>query len=96
MTYIGLVVIRKCFEGSKSEGYYVFLDTEQAEYRLFRKNAPSMNDVFFQPFDGKRVKVEGTVTDYWLSVKKITEIQGNKPDSTNSVELKEESNEKNM
>lgn len=74
MVYNGIVNIRKEFEGSKSEGNYTFLNTGQVEYRLFRMEVHPADDDFFLPFEGKKVEVEGIVTDDWLSVEKISEV----------------------
>ena len=98
MVYSGVIVIRKEFEGSKSEGNYVYLNTGETEYRLFRMDVFPVNDVFFSPFEGKKVEIEGTVTDYCLSVEKISEVQESKTDSQNEIntELEEKKNEKEM
>ena len=81
MAYSGIIVVRKEFEGSKSEGNYTYLNTGETEYRLFRRDAFPVNDGFFHPFEGKKVEVEGTVTDYWLSVEKIAEVPENDVDA---------------
>ena len=74
MIYKGIVSIRKEFESSKSEGNYAYLNTEEGEYRLFRMEVYPADDNLFYPFEGKNVEIEGTVTDGWLSVGKISEI----------------------
>lgn len=81
MVYSGIIVIKKEFEGSKSEGNCAYLNTGETEYRLFRMGAFSVNDDFFYPFEGKKVEIEGTVTDNWLSVEKISGLPENNVDA---------------
>lgn len=105
MVYSGIVKIRKEAEGSKSEGNYAYLATAQEEYRLFRPGMFPVDDDFFSPFKEKKVEIEGTVTDCWLSVEAISELPGDDIALDNGVEgntgsedncNKGENNEKDM
>lgn len=105
MIYSGIVKIRKEAEGSKSEGYYAYLDTGQEEYRLFRPGMFPVDDEFFSPFKEKNVEIEGVVTDCWLAVEAVSELPEDGVAPANDVEgntgsedncNKEEDNEKDM
>lgn len=55
-------VMEYCMQnaGSKSEGKMALLKCDDGkEYFLYRSGEHPVNDVFFTPFDGKRIEVEG-------------------------------------
>lgn len=71
-TYKGQINIRLMNKGSKSEGEYAFLQTDQAEYRLIQDGENLINVTEFLEFNGKEVVVEGSVIDNrWLLVDKV-------------------------
>lgn len=68
----GTILIQEKGEGTKSEGLYAYLETEEQTYRLYRDGVYPINDAFFFPFNGMTVDVEGEVTDLWLAARSIT------------------------
>lgn len=71
-TYHGILHVRSANTGSRSEGRYAYLtDAEGAERKLCRRDAAPFDDPFFEPFDGRRVEIEGTVRHGWLAVDAI-------------------------
>jgi len=76
-TYTGTVLVKKQNIGSKSEGFYTFLISEQMDaiYRLYQKDVFNMNDEFLMSFDRKDVKIIGEIQqDKWLMVNSIEEL----------------------
>ncbi len=69
----GVVQIRLCNEGSRSEGHYAFLVTEECEWRLSRNGGLPFDDPYYTPFDGKSVAIEGESRDKYLIVANIAE-----------------------
>lgn len=71
-TYHGILHVRSANTGSRSEGRYAYLtDAQGAELPLCRRDAAPFDDPFFEPFDGRRVEIEGTVRHGWLAVEAI-------------------------
>lgn len=61
-TYYGLLSLRLCNIGSKSEGTYALLTLEDGkEYVLYRKNTYPADDAFFSPYDAQHLGVRGEV-----------------------------------
>lgn len=71
-TYHGILSVRPANTGSRSEGRYAYLiDDEGIERKLCRKNGAPFDDPFFEPFDGRRVDIAGTLRLGWLVVETI-------------------------
>jgi hypothetical protein len=71
------VLVKKQNIGSKSEGFYTFLISEQMDaiYRLYQKDVFNMNDESLMSFDRKDVKIIGEIQqDKWLMVNSIEEL----------------------
>ena len=61
-TYYGLLSLRLCNSGSKSEGTYALLTLEDGkEYVLYRKGTYPSDDAFFSPYDAQHLGVRGEV-----------------------------------
>ncbi len=77
-TLTGVVVFRKVNVGSKSEGCFPFLQTEDGELvRLAKTGDDSFEQLSLLPFDGKQVTVVGTTNEFDVfCVQEINEIQG--------------------
>lgn len=83
--YIGIIEIRLQNIGSKSEGNYVYLLSEDFEYELFRKGASNCNDDYFTEFNNKNVIVEGeAVREKWIAIHSITLIIENTDNNENN------------
>lgn len=71
-TYHGILNVRPANTGSRSEGRYAYLiDDEGIERKLCRKDGAPFDDPFFEPFDGRRVDIAGTLRLGWLVVETI-------------------------
>ena len=56
----GTLQIRTSNEGSKSEGRYAILLTDEgSEYTLYRAGFMPMDDPYFDPYDGAKVTLTG-------------------------------------
>lgn len=73
MLYEGKVEIREEGKGSKSEGRYAHLMSDDKDYILYRDNTLVVNDTFFEPFEGRQVRVIGQAQErvHYLQVDNI-------------------------
>jgi hypothetical protein len=69
----GVVAIRLCNEGSRSEGRFAYLCCEDGGWELTREGGVPFNDPYYEPFDGLDVEVEGRQSGSFIIVEKISE-----------------------
>ena len=68
----GILQLRTKNEGSKSEGRYAILLTEEGgEYTLYRQNSMPMDDSYFDVYDGATVTVTGIEEEQYFRVEDI-------------------------
>ena len=72
ITRQGTLELRTKNEGSKSEGQYAILLTDEgAEFTLYRAGNMPMDDSFFAPYYGRIVEVVGVEEDPYFRVEEI-------------------------
>lgn len=73
--YQGILGYRLNHVGTRSEGMYAFLVTDEGrELPLCREGAAPFNDTFFEQFDGQRVRISATVDHGWLVVDSVETV----------------------
>ena len=70
---MGVVAIRLCNEGSRSEGRFAYLVSEDREWELTREGGVPFNDPYYEPFDGLNVIVKGCESGDFIIVDSIDE-----------------------
>lgn len=60
MTFQGVLLLKKLYEESKSEGIYAFLQTEDDTlYQLYRPDIYPADDALFFSFENQNVEIVG-------------------------------------
>lgn len=92
-------MIKEGCVGSKSEGRYVYLQTNEQEYHLFREGIHPAGDDFFLPFDGMIADVNGEEENTWIAAKSITvwcDESNNLQEQTTIIKAEEQKNGEKM
>lgn len=71
--FIGVLAIRLCNEGSRSEGRFAYLVSEDREWELTREGGVPFNDSYYEPFDGMNVIIKGHESGDFIIVDSIAE-----------------------
>lgn len=70
--YEGVLRYGLHYAGSRSEGCYARLEAgDDTVIPLCRKGVLPNNDAFFEPYDGVRVSIMGTMSHGWLVVEQL-------------------------
>lgn len=74
--FIGHVIIKACFSGSKSDGYIAYLFTDKLKhYKLAREGVYGPSDDFFYRFSKKYVQITGSLfQDRILTISEVHEM----------------------
>ena len=71
----GVVEIRLCNEGSRSEGRYAYLLGEEREWQLTRKEGVPFDDPYYEVWEGHSVVIEGSESGEYLVVESIADVE---------------------
>lgn len=71
----GIIEIRLCNEGSRSEGRFAYLCGEEREWQLTREGGVPIDDPYYEAWDGHTVEISGTESGDYLIVESIADVE---------------------